>query len=232
MNGYSETWFQLFLANYPADRALAQVEFIERHLPLPGHSIVLDVCCGPGRLATLLAEKGYRISGIDLDKGAIAAARQNAPTAVFRTLDMRNLDDMPGLYDGIICMWQSFGYFDEETNSKVFGQMASKLIAGGRLVLDVYNRAYFRSNLPTGRTKIAGMVVESNAEYRDKRLTVHLTYDGVAGDVFDWHLYTPDELIDLGLLYGLRASIACSNFDEASKVSHESPNMQLVFERA
>ena len=232
MNEYSETWFRLFLDNYPPERTLAQVEFIERHLPFPSHSIILDVCCGQGRLAAPLAEKGYRVSGIDLDHPAVAAARRAAPSAVFRTLDMRNLDEMPGLYDGIICMWQSFGYFDEETNAKVFGHMASKLIAGGRLVLDVYNRAFFASNLPSGRSEIDGTLVESHAEFQDKRMTVRLSYDGVPGDVFDWHLYSPDELIELGLLYGMRASIVCTNFDESLTVRPESPNMQLVFERA
>ena len=39
---------------------------------------VLDVCCGPGRMSVLAAERGARVTGIDSAEGMLAHARENA----------------------------------------------------------------------------------------------------------------------------------------------------------
>ena len=59
--------------------------------------------------------------------------------------DLRELDPLPGGYDAVINMWASFGYFDAAENERVLGSFARRLRHHGRLVLDVYNRAFFEA---------------------------------------------------------------------------------------
>ena len=43
-----------------------QTEFIVRALELPAGARVLDLCCGWGRHAVRLAQRGYWVAGLDL----------------------------------------------------------------------------------------------------------------------------------------------------------------------
>jgi hypothetical protein len=42
----------------------------------------------------------------------------------------------------VICLWSSFGWFDDATNGRVLAAMARRLAAGGVIVLDVYQPAF------------------------------------------------------------------------------------------
>ena len=57
---------------------------------------------------------------------------------------MRNLAALRVQFDAAICMWQSFGYFDEATNAQGLSDIAGLLRAGGRLILDVCHREFFK----------------------------------------------------------------------------------------
>jgi len=63
------------------------------------------------------------------------------------------------------------------------------------------------------------------------RLRATLTYEDGSDDVFDWQLYVPDELAELGERSGLGLVLACANFDELVAASAVSARMQLVFSR-
>lgn len=54
--------------------SLAPSEWVVRFLPLlRGGGAVLDVACGQGRHARLLAEAGYRVTAVDRDEAALAS---------------------------------------------------------------------------------------------------------------------------------------------------------------
>jgi SAM-dependent methyltransferase len=50
---------------------------------VPAGARILDVCCGTGYLAGLLAARGYRVTGFDASAGMIRYARENVPAAEF-----------------------------------------------------------------------------------------------------------------------------------------------------
>lgn len=54
---------------------------------VPENGRILDVCCGTGYLAGVLAERGYRVTGVDLSAEMIAYARRNIPDAHFHIAD-------------------------------------------------------------------------------------------------------------------------------------------------
>lgn len=87
--------------------ALAEPEpyelgIIRRHVPAGGR--LLDIGCGAGREALGLARAGFRVTGIDVAPGMVAAARANAARAglaiAFRVQDVVDLDEPPASYAG------------------------------------------------------------------------------------------------------------------------------------
>src|SRR5579884_2534949 len=180
-NTYSPTWFELFLGSIPPQQTEAECAFLARHLPLPAYRTVLDLCCGRGRHAAVLARRGYQVTGLDRDPAAIARARQHTSGVTYRVLDMRDLASLPDSYDAIINLWQSFGYFDAETNARVLRDVSGRLTPRGRVILDVYHRDFFEQRQGTQRLEHDGQRVTERKQMMGDRLSVTLEY-GDSGD--------------------------------------------------
>ncbi len=233
-NVYSPTWFATFLAPYAPAQTERELAFLTRQLPLPDYRTVLDLCCGSGRHAIPLAARGYVVTGVDRDESAVAQARRQAGDSVtFVRGDMRELETAaPGTFDAAICMWQSFGYFDSATNMDVLRQMRDRLRPGGRLILDVYHRTFFEEHQEDRRFELGGRAIVERKRMTGHRLTVTLDYGpDLAPDVFDWQLYTPEDLVALAATMGLRPVVVCAEHDEARPATPASARMQLVFAR-
>jgi SAM-dependent methyltransferase len=72
-------------------------------LPPLGGKTVLDLGCGIGDQAAVLADRGARVVGVDTNQELLAVARSRGiPNAEFRIADLRTLDDV-GCFDGIWC---------------------------------------------------------------------------------------------------------------------------------
>lgn len=102
----------------------------------------LDLACGKGRHSIYLANKGFKVTGLDLSPENIAAANRSArPGLTFAVHDMRAV--FPGRkFDYIFNLFTSFGYFDSPAeNQEVVNSMAEMLVNGGRVVVDFLNPA-------------------------------------------------------------------------------------------
>ena len=113
---------------------------------------VLDSPCGHGRIANGLAERGYRVTGIDYTELFLERARADAEArgvdVAYVHGDMRELP-WRGEFDAIVNWFTSFGYFDDETNRRVLRGFHDGLRPGGRLVMELQNPArLFRILLP------------------------------------------------------------------------------------
>lgn len=231
-NAYTETWFELFLAGQDSDQTAHEVDFLLRSLPRPSVSHVLDVCCGYGRHAGLLANEGYRVLGIDRDTHVIDCARSRhaSQNLTFQAHDMTRLAELRGPFDAVICMWQSFGYHDPATNRDVLRQMTSLLPIGGRIVMDIYNRDFFTARQGTRASEVRGVEVVTSQRLEGDRLIVDLAYrDRLQQETFDWQVFTPLAVTELAASVGLAPVLACTSFDESVAPSSNRPRMQLVF---
>lgn len=230
MNTYTPTWFELFMATLDPVQTRQETDFLARQLPQPDFYRVLDLCCGTGRHARALARRGYAVTGLDRDAAAVQEARAGAgANCHFLLGDMRDLADVPGDFDAVVILWQSFGYFDDATNAAVLREIHLKLRPGGRLILDVYHREAFERHQGRRTFERGGMQITEQKRMEGRRLHVDLEYGEGAGDSFDWRLYTPDELNALAGVGDFTPLLACTGFDEAQPASPGAPRMQLVF---
>jgi SAM-dependent methyltransferase len=110
------------------------------------------VGCGYGRHAMELAARGYHVVALDsslplLLRGADEAQRRGL-TINFVHGDMREIT-FEEQFDGAYCVFNTFGYFDDETNKKTAQNIARALKPGARLVIEVLNRDYLIGDLPS-----------------------------------------------------------------------------------
>lgn len=84
---------------YPA-QALAALQQIAL-MDVPAAGQILDVACGLGRLAHLLTEQVYSVTGIDGSPQMIEYARENAPQAEFIVADARHFS-LPTTYHAVV----------------------------------------------------------------------------------------------------------------------------------
>ena len=130
-----------------------QVDFIIQTLKLTGKERILDLACGFGRHSLALAERGYRVIGVDITKAyiddALSSARKRGLAVDFLQADIRDLtyreefDIVLNLADGAV------GYLDtEEENNKIFEVIAAALKPGGKHLMDICNAEHAERFFP------------------------------------------------------------------------------------
>ncbi len=230
---YSQAWFDTFLRTIDPAQTKREAAFVARQVPHPEFQHLLDICCGPGRHAHALARLGYRVTGFDVDAGEMARAVVDAGAReTFLVHDLRRIGELPGTLDAAILLWQSFGQFDEATNAAVLGQVAEKLRLGGRFILDIYHRKFFESHQGSRAHDRGGRVISEHKQMSGNRLTVRLDYGNGTADVFEWQLFTPEEIAALAESSGFRLVLSCTEFDESLQPSPDRPRVQYVFEKS
>jgi len=126
-------------AALPPEVTQADVEFLWKHLGLSPGDRVLDVPCGAGRLTLPLAERGCAMTGIDISREFLDAAREVAAEKRLNVelvqADMRSIPTRGG-FDAAFCFGNSFGYLDDSGNVEFIEAVAAALKPGGRFALD------------------------------------------------------------------------------------------------
>jgi SAM-dependent methyltransferase len=229
-NAYSARWFATFLEPLPIEYTELEISAIHTRLPLRGFSRVLDLCCGTGRHAVRLVNLGYRVAGIDRDRDAVSIAQQRAPTATFRCMDMRAISQLGEQFDGVLSLWQSFGYFSPAENDQVLRDIWGRLRPGGRFLIDVFHADYFRqhqgprSKLPNGVSWLEDRVVGD-------RLHSRIRYDDGAEESMDFEIFTPEQLAARAGSAGFRLIESCCWWDRQRPPDPKHPRFQLTLER-
>jgi SAM-dependent methyltransferase len=126
------------------DSAAQEIEGLLTLTGLAHGSRVLDLCCGPGRHALELADRGYSVTAVDRYKPylkeARALARKRGADIDFVQADMRRFR-RANAFDLAINLYTSFGYFaDPDDDLKVARNLRASLRTGGRLVMEMMGR--------------------------------------------------------------------------------------------
>jgi len=153
-----ETFFhgvtlELWRRAIPPEQTTAEAEFLIQNLNCEVGAHVLDVPCGNGRLTFELANRGYRVTGVDIAEEFIEEARSrkaeliNPPanaggsdlsasiSVKFILGDMRNIEGL-GVYDGAFCFGNSFGFLEYADMEKFLAGVARALKPGARFLVN------------------------------------------------------------------------------------------------
>jgi SAM-dependent methyltransferase len=104
---------------------------------LPPRARVLDLCCGPARISQALAERGFAVTGLDLDADMLALARANAPACRLLRADARQTRLAP-VFAGALSTSDSLNHLLTlpEVASAV-ANVGQALVPGGIFCFDV-----------------------------------------------------------------------------------------------
>ena len=123
----------------PDEEISVEIRSMVRLLGLREGDRVLDVPCGSGRHSVLLASAGSKVSGLDISEPLLQKAREDAEASGlnidYRQGDMRALPWREE-FEAAVCLWGSFGYFDDEGNVAFVRAVSGALKTGGRFLID------------------------------------------------------------------------------------------------
>ncbi|MBD3226141.1 MAG: methyltransferase domain-containing protein [Caldithrix sp.] len=126
------------------------IKLIFSYVPLNNLEWMLDVGCGHGRHARLLANENKKVIGIDLSHLLIEKARKDCQHLTNIRFFRANKSALPlkSVFQAVFSLFTSFGYFDTDVeNQNVLEQYAFVLRKKGWLVIDYLNPGYVRKNL-------------------------------------------------------------------------------------
>ena len=144
-----ETFFTGLIVDFwrrvmPPEATREEADFFERLLDVRPGARLLDVPCGDGRLALELARRGYRVTGVDISRDFLAAARESAASrglaVEWRQSDMRDLPWREE-FDGAFCGGSSFGYLGDAGDRSFLEVVARALKPGAGFVIDAVKAA-------------------------------------------------------------------------------------------
>ncbi|MBS1493332.1 MAG: class I SAM-dependent methyltransferase [Bacteroidetes bacterium] len=134
-------WQKVQFGVYTPEQDKEQTDFICKVMKLKKEMFVLDVPCGFGRIANLLAQKGMNVTGIEFNKyvleSGIKKAEQDKLKINYVEGDMRNFS-YRNKFDAVICWFGSFGYFSDDDNEKFVKAAAKSLKKGGKFLVETH----------------------------------------------------------------------------------------------
>ena len=242
----TEWWKNYFDAQYlleyeplfSLERDRVEVARLLDVLGLPSGSRVLDVPCGQGRHAHLLAEAGFDVVGLDYSTELLARARSRGTGARlhYRRGDMRKLPaQWRGRFDAVLNLFTSFGFFtDPRDDRAVIREFARVLRPGGVLVWHGASRDGVMARF-LGRdwwtTKNNTLIAqERRFDPLSGQLTVESVWRGprnVGSREHRIRLYSPTHLAELCAGAGLVVEQAYESFSD-KPLARTSGEMMLV----
>lgn len=127
---------------------------ITEFLGLKKTSHILDLPCGKGRHSVFLNSLGYNVTGADLSKNSINAAKKfENDTLKFEVHDMRATFN--NKYNAVFNLFTSFGYFeDDKEDILILQNIKNGLTKDGFFVFDFLNAVLVKENLVEEEVKV------------------------------------------------------------------------------
>lgn len=146
-NFFDSSYDKLYedLLNLELDK---QLEFLQKEIRKDMN--ILDFCCGSGRHMTNLLEKGFNVSGIDINKDSLENIKENYNYKVHKTnlynYDVRNEKLNLPKFDYIYSIESSIGYSSDNETVKIFKNISKSLSDNGTVMIHLINKDYFIRN--------------------------------------------------------------------------------------
>ncbi len=192
-----------------------EVDTICKVLGLRSGELVLDLCCGSGRHDIPLARLGCRVVGLDYSPELLRIAHASKPVGsrypLYVRADARDEVFGTGVFDAVLNLFTSFGYFSDDENTGLIRSIGRMLKDGGRFYIDYLNPPrVLESLVPESTKERNGVHVTERRRYvrETKRVkkTITIVRDGRAEDFHESvRLYNCAEITEM--LTGARLRI-------------------------
>jgi 2-polyprenyl-3-methyl-5-hydroxy-6-metoxy-1,4-benzoquinol methylase len=135
----------LWKAFIPDELTVKEVEFIYTYFALEPGKKVLDLMCGYGRHAIALAKRKINVTAVDnleayIDEIKKEAKESDLPINAL-TANVKEYHDQDNYYDLVLCMGNSFNFFEPVDANKVLASIHSQLTKGGNLLINSWSIA-------------------------------------------------------------------------------------------
>jgi ubiquinone/menaquinone biosynthesis C-methylase UbiE len=152
------------------------IKLILENVDIPSGAKILDMACGAGRHAIILARKNFEVTAVDLSENLLSIAKKNTYDENLKInfvhSDIRRFhsDDKFNL---VLNLFTSFGYFEsDEENISVLQKAYNLLVEDGFFVLDFFNSRYLQQNLVESSEEILGGVkIHQFRKIKENRVT-------------------------------------------------------------
>lgn len=153
-NWFDSKYYHVLYKNRDHHEAKNFIDNLVAEIKPRKKSKVLDLACGKGRHAKYLSELGYEVTGLDLSKKSIRAARKKENDMLsFYSHDMR-YPFRSNYFEYVFNLFTSFGYFEtEKENIDALKNVSKGLKKNGVFVLDYFNSKKVIKDLKARETK-------------------------------------------------------------------------------
>lgn len=244
----NSNWHKFFFDKYylpfiaarkkPSDTA-REALFVQKILGLKKEDEILDLACGTCRHGIELAKKGFKITGLDFDAGALKIAKKIAAKNKIKLKlvkgDIRKVS-FKNKFNAGINMFTSFGYFEKDSeNVKVLREVNKSLKAKGLFLLDLQNKEWILQNLSKKTWEKLGdtYILEKRFFYKNKGIFANeITFVSPKGKVEK--TFTHNHLYDLSKIRvslkrtGFRIVKVFGDYDASKYNVRRSPRMIIL----
>lgn len=241
---------------YHAKPYEAEAQFIHEKLSkngvTPGSSRVLEMACGTGKHAMLLAGHGYEMTATDSSAEMVAVAQGKAAAnklpVTFSVQDMRHLPKPATPYDAAICLFDSIGYVQtDHAIDQVFAGVSASLRPGGLFIVEFWHAptmlGHFepvrvrRINTPEGTVlRTSETTLERGASLARVDINIYDlrndgTYDHLAETQVN-RFFMVAEMEGFASRHGFRTLSTHAGFQDDEPVTDETWHVVLVLQKS
>jgi SAM-dependent methyltransferase len=193
--------------------------------PLTSVPKILDLCCGLGRISTVLAQMGFEVTGVDLTEKYLTTAKEDAKA---ENLNIEYiLEDVrkfvrPDYFDTIINLYISFGYFkDQNDDLLVLKNVYESLKTGGTFIIETLGKEIAVKNfIESEWFEQSGYTVMTEYELLDsctflKNRWIIMNNEKRIEKIFVQRIYSASELKELLLQAGFKKIDIYGDWDES-----------------
>jgi len=140
--------YNVFMDDTPYERWTGCIDEIFKSYGVPTGGLVLDLACGTGTMAFLMAQKGYELIGVDMSADMLSEAyvqmQEKGLHILFLNQDMRTLD-LYGTVDAAYSSCDSFNYMlTPDDFEKALKNVALYLNSDGVFIFDLKTESKYR----------------------------------------------------------------------------------------
>ena len=200
----------------------------------PAAGLRRDLAAGAGRHAAAFRSQRCRVVCLDLSED-LTRRSQRARLPTVRG-DMRALPFRDWSFQGVACLFSSFGYFEDEAeHAATLGEIARVLEPGGSVLLDLMDRDTVRYRLrPQDVEMVDEMTIEIERDMSADGRRVEKSIRIMRSDteprawVESVRLFTPAEIEDLAHGAGLSVERTVGDYDARPVVPGETRRLVVL----